>query len=99
MSAMRRAAIYKLAAAAYEMELEVMSGVLQQMGDGRWRIGEHDLLTWLEKHQGEDLVLVLGSLADERPVETRTCRTCGREYVEMECPHCRGNRVRLRGRA
>ena len=54
MSAMRRAAIYKLAAAAHEMDLEVMSGVLQQAGDGRWRIGNHDLHAWLEKHQGEE---------------------------------------------
>ena len=99
MSAMRRSAIYKLASAAYEMDLEVMSGVLQQTGNGRWRIGEHDLLTWLEEHQGEELVVVLGSLADKRPVEVRVCRTCGREYMDLECPHCRANRVRLRGRA
>ncbi|MCA9872435.1 MAG: hypothetical protein KC441_02240 [Anaerolineales bacterium] len=99
MSAMRRAAIYKLASAAHEMDLEVMSGVLQQAENGRWQIGERDLLAWLEKHQGEELVLVLGSLADERVVEVRVCRTCGREYMDLECPYCRANRVRLRGRA
>jgi hypothetical protein len=44
------------------------------------------------------VVLVMGSLADDRPVETRTCRTCGRDYTELECPHCRANRIRLRGR-
>jgi hypothetical protein len=99
MSSVRRAAIHKLASAAYEMQLDVMSGVLRRGENGRWRIGEHDLVTWLEAHAGEDLVLVLGSLADERPVDVRTCRTCGREYVELDCPHCRANRLRLRGRA
>jgi hypothetical protein len=98
MTAMRRAAILKLASAAYEMNLQVMSGVVQQSADGRWHIGNHDLNEWLSQHTGEELVLVLGSLADERPVETRTCRTCGRDYTELECPHCRANRIRLRGR-
>lgn len=98
-SSTRRAAIYKLASAAYEMDLEVMSGVLQQAGDGRWLMGDKDLHAWLEKHQGEDLVIVLGSLTDDRTLEPRTCRTCGREYMDLECPHCRANRLRLRGRA
>lgn len=99
MSALRRAAIHKLATTAYEMELDVMKGRLTQDGNGRWRIGEQDLQTWLAKHEGEDTVLVLGSLADDRPVEVRTCRTCGRDYTDLECPYCRANRIRLRGRA
>lgn len=98
MSAMRRAAIHKLAATAYEMDLQVMNGVVQQGADGRWHIGGHDLAAWLSQHEGEELVLVLGSLADERPLQTRTCRTCGRDYTDLECPHCRANRLRLRGR-
>ena len=28
----------------------------------------------------------------ERPVDPRVCRTCGREYFGLECPHCRGLR-------
>lgn len=99
MSAMRRAAIYKLATAAHEMDLQVVSGVLTQAENGRWQIGEQDVLTWLARHAGEELVLVLGSLADERPLEARVCRTCGREFMDLECPHCRANRLRLRGRA
>ncbi|MCA9935843.1 MAG: hypothetical protein H6662_07625 [Ardenticatenaceae bacterium] len=99
MSAMRRAAILKLASAAYEMKLDVMNGVLSRHENGRWQLGTHDLLTWLERHEGEDLVLVLGSMEDERPVEVRTCGTCGRDYTELECPYCRANRIRLRGRA
>ena len=99
MSAIRRAAILKLASAAYEMKLEVMNGVLLQQENGRWQIGSHDLLNWLEEHNGEEVVLVLGNLEDERPVAVRTCGTCGRDYTNLECPHCRANRLRLRGRA
>lgn len=95
----RRAAIYKMASAAHELELDVMSGVLRQEPDGRWRIGEQDLMAWLSAHEGEDMVVVLGSLEDEREVQVRTCRTCGRDYTEMECPYCRANRIRLRGHA
>ena len=97
MTARRRAAILKLASMAYEMNLQVMNGVLQKTAAGRWRIGSHDLTEWLDQHEGEELVLVLGSLADDRPVQTRSCRTCGRDYTEPECPHCRANRIRLRG--
>ncbi len=99
MSAIRRAAILKLAAAAYEMQLDVMNGTLMPDTTGRWRVGGHDLTAWLAAHEGEELVLVLGSLEDERPVETRVCRTCGRDYTDLECPHCRANRIRLRGHA
>jgi hypothetical protein len=99
MAAIRRAAILKLASAAYEMKLDVMNGVVAQTEDGRWHIGGHDLTAFLAQHQGEEMVIVLGSLADERPVETRTCRTCGRDYTDLECPTCRANRIRLRGHA
>ena len=99
MAAIRRAAILKLASAAYEMKLDVMNGTVAQTADGRWQIGSHDLTAFLERHQGEELVIVLGSLDDERAVETRTCRTCGRDYTDLECPYCRANRIRLRGHA
>lgn len=99
MSALRRAAVYKLAKAAREIDLDVMEGTLRQDENGRWLVGEQDLTSWLARHNGENLVLALGSLSDERPVTTRTCRTCGRDYTELECPHCRQNRIRLRGYA
>jgi len=99
MKQMRRAAIHKLASAAYEMDLDVMSGILHREADGRWQIGDHDLISWLNTHTDEEIVLVLGSLADERDVQVRTCRTCGRDYMELECPYCRANRIRLRGHA
>jgi hypothetical protein len=96
---MRRAAIYKLATAAHEIDLDVMNGVLERDNNGRWHVGGHDLYKWLDSHEGEELIVVLGSLADERPLQVRTCRTCGRDYTDMECPHCRANRIRLRGHA
>jgi hypothetical protein len=60
-------------------------------------VGERAGCSWLAAHDGEELVLVLGSLEDEREVEVRTCRTCGRDYTDLECPHCRERRIRLRG--
>lgn len=99
MKQMRRAAIYKLASAAHEMELDVMTGVLRRDENGRWRIGDYDLSAWVEAHSGEEMALVLASLDDDRDVEVRTCRTCGRDYTDVECPYCRANRIRLRGHA
>jgi len=99
MAALRRAAILKLASNAYEMKLDVMNGIVTQTENGRWQIGSHDLTDFLERHQGKEMVVVLGDLDDERPVQVRTCRTCGRDYTDPECPHCRANRIRLRGHA
>lgn len=97
MTTMRRAAILKLATAAYEMNLDVADGFLIQDDEGRWRIGNTDLESWLTSHNGEELVLILGSLVDDRPIETRTCGTCGRDFTDIECPYCRESRIRLRG--
>ena len=95
----RRAAILRLASNAYEMELDVMNGVLTKEQDGQWRIGTKDLDQWLAAHIDKELVLVMGVLDDDRPVKIRTCGTCGRDYTDLECPHCRANRIRLRGHA
>lgn len=97
MTAIRKASILRLASNAHAMDLDVMNGVLARERDGRWRIGTQDLEKWLTAHEGEELVLVLGSMADDRPVKPRTCLTCGRDYTDLDCPHCRANRMRLRG--
>lgn len=99
MSSIRRATILKLASTAYEMDLDVMNGLVTKDENGRWRVGTQDLINWLEKQEGDEVVLVLGNLSDEQEVITRTCRTCGRDYTDLECPHCRANRIRLRGHA
>jgi hypothetical protein len=95
----RRAAILRLGAAAYEMNLGVLRGALHRDDRGRWFLGKESLDSWLVAHENEELVLVLGSLADETRLETRTCYTCGRDYTDLECPYCRASRVRLRGEA
>lgn len=97
MSNVRRSIILKLSAAAYEMDLDVANGIVRQDEDGRWLIGDRDLNAWLAEHEGDEVALILGSLEDELPVQTRTCRTCGRDYTDFECPHCRASRIRLRG--
>jgi hypothetical protein len=97
MSNERRSILLKLASAAYEMDLDSITGVLQRDDDGRWFIHEQDILRWLATHEGEEVVLIMGSLDDDQPVQTRTCRTCGRDYTDLECPYCRANRIRLRG--
>lgn len=98
MQTTRKAAILKFATTAYEMGLETFQGVVRRAEDGTWLVGQRSLEAWLEAHAGEEIVMALGSLADDRPVVTRTCRTCGRDYTELECPTCRANRIRLRGR-
>lgn len=98
MSQVRQSVVLKLAAAAYEMDLDVLRGLLHRDEKGEWYVGERLLSDWLAAHDGEELVLVLGSLEDEREIEVRTCRTCGRDYTDLECPHCRERRIRLRGR-
>jgi hypothetical protein len=87
----------KLATAAYELDLDVVNGTVTRGEDGRWLIANRDMASWLAEHEGEELVLILGSLEDERPVQIRTCLTCGRDYTDLECPHCRESRIRLRG--
>ncbi len=99
MNPIRKAAARRLAASAYEMGMEQMSGVVQQDEAGDWFVGNQSLEAWLSDQQGNEAVLILASLIDDRPVQPRTCRTCGRDYMEVECPTCRANRIRLRGRA
>jgi len=60
MTTIRRAAILKLASAAYEMDLSVANGVIAQDEEGRWHIGQQSLDSWLSEHEGEESVLVGG---------------------------------------
>lgn len=98
MSRMRRAALLRLATNAHEMQLAVMQGIIRRTDDGRWLIGRYDLLEWLAAHEGQEIVGILGELDDAREVAVRTCRKCGRDYTDAECPHCRLSRERFRGR-
>ena len=85
MKQMRRAAIYKLAASAHEMELDVMNGILRRDDDGRWHIGDYDLLAWLDAHHGEEMVVVLGSMADEREAVSYTHLRAHETVLDLVC--------------
>jgi hypothetical protein len=95
---LRKASILKLGSAAFEMGLQVLRGELERDADGQLQINQRNLAEWLRDFEGQEVVLIAASLADEREPVVRTCRTCGRDYVEHECPHCRTTRLRLRGR-
>jgi hypothetical protein len=100
MPAERKASIRELSTAAYELELDVVQGRVQRGGDaGRWTVDGDSLDEWMAKHDGEEVVLILASLADERPLAAKTCRTCGTDYTGASCPRCRAARTRLRGRS
>lgn len=98
MPAVRKAALRELAAAAYELDAEVMQGELHRGSQGEWTVGDTPLNGWLEQYAGRQVYLIIASLEDERPLPTKVCRTCGTEYTGMECPRCREARIRLRGR-
>lgn len=98
MPAVRKAALRELAAAAYELDAEVMQGELHRGSQGEWTVGDTALNGWLERYAGQQVYLIIASLEDERPLPSKVCRTCGTEYTGMECPRCREARVRLRGR-
>jgi hypothetical protein len=61
-------------------------------------VGSTTLDDWVARHEDEDVTVILLSMDEGRDLEKRMCRTCGREYIGFECPHCREVRVRLRGR-
>lgn len=98
MPAYRKASIRELAAAAYELDSGVVEGRLHRDGeDDRWMVDDAKLSEWLAKYEGQEIVLIIASLEDDRPVPPKVCRTCGSEYLGAECPRCREARVRLRG--
>jgi hypothetical protein len=99
MPAYRKASIRELASAAYELDSGVVEGRLRRRAsDGRWMVGDADLNEWLDTYDGQEIVLIVASLDDERPLASKVCRTCGTDYVGIECPRCREARIRLRGR-
>jgi hypothetical protein len=99
MPSYRRASIRELTSSAYELDLGVVEGRLHRgTEDDRWMINDAKLNEWLAKYDGQEIVLIVASLEDDRPVPPKVCRTCGTEYVGIECPRCREARIRLRGR-
>jgi hypothetical protein len=99
MPAYRKASIRELASAAYELDSGVVEGRLRRGAeDGRWMVGDVGLNEWLAGYDGQEIVLIVASLDDDRPLPSKVCRTCGMDYRGVECPRCREARIRLRGR-
>ncbi|MDY7040893.1 MAG: hypothetical protein SVX38_08510 [Chloroflexota bacterium] len=85
----------QLATSAYDVGASVLRGPLVS-DEGRLTVGDVNIHEWLREHVGHEVILVaapIGEADDQR----RTCRTCGRDYQGLECPHCRESRLRLRG--
>jgi len=98
MPAHRRASIRELASAAYELDSGVVEGRLYRSAeDGRWMVNNVQLNEWLARYDGQEIVVIVASLEDDRPIPPKVCRTCGTEYVGIRCPRCREVRIRLRG--
>ena len=99
MPSYRKASIRELASAAYELDSGIAEGRLRRSVDGgHWMVGGTRLDEWLSRYDGQEIILIVASLEDDRPVATKTCRTCGTDYVGAYCPRCREARIRLRGR-
>jgi hypothetical protein len=99
MPAYRKASIRDLTQAAGNLGGRFTQGVLHKDPEtDTWMVGSTPLDEWLARHEDEEVTMIMLAMEDDRPLESRTCRTCGREYVGYECPHCREIRYRLRGR-
>jgi rubrerythrin len=98
MSPIPRTNALRLASTARESGAEALRGALEQNPDGRWTVGHIEVESWLSRHAGQEIVLMVAAIDAEMPVAyTRTCRTCGNEYEGRTCPHCEAVRRRLRG--
>jgi hypothetical protein len=93
----RKASVLELATHAYELEAGVLRGVLERNQEGSWTIDGVAIEEWLIPFKSKEIVFIAASLEDDRPMKTKVCRTCGREYEGVECAHCRQVRRRLRG--
>jgi hypothetical protein len=99
MTAYRKASIRDLTQSAYALDGHFVQGVLSFDAERKiWMVGSKPLDTWLTRHENSDVTLIMISMDEDRPMESRTCRICGRDYVGTECSTCRETRIRLRGR-
>ena len=99
MPAHRKASVRELATAAYELDSGVVQGHLRRSRkDNCWTVDDRPLDEWLSRYEGQDVVVIIASLEDDRPLRPKVCRTCGTEYTGIQCPRCSEARLRLRGR-
>jgi hypothetical protein len=99
MTAYRKASIRDLTQAAYALNGHFIQGVLRYDKElQKWMVDDKPLDTWLARQENTDVTLIIVATEHEKPMESKVCRICGREYVGIECPVCRETRIRLRGR-
>ncbi len=99
MTAYRKASIRDLTTAAYELDGQFLQGIVQQDKEGgRWEVGNTSIEAWLSRYNGEEVTVIILPMSDDHLLQTKVCTTCGRTYTDVECPHCREVRMRLRGR-
>jgi len=99
MPAYRKASIRELAQAASRLDGRFVQGQLRRDPvSGVWKVGQTPLEEWVARNEDEEVTMILLSMDKGRPLEKRTCQTCGRDYIGFECSHCRETRLRLRGR-
>jgi hypothetical protein len=88
----------RLVSAGRDIGAEALRGILEQKADGRWTVGHIEVESWLSRHEGQEMVVLMAAIDPTVPMAyTRTCRTCGNEYEGRTCPHCEAVRRRLRG--
>ena len=87
----------ELASRAIDMGAGALRGVLHRGETEKWIVGNTDVDAWLGRYEGFELILLAVPIEERGTPETKTCRTCGREYEGDACPHCQTARKRLRG--
>ena len=98
MPAHRKASVRELTSAAYELDsASLRDAYTATQRTAVWMLDDIKLNEWLAKYSDQEIVLIVASLEDERPMPPKICRTCGTEYTGIECPRCREARIRLRG--
>lgn len=92
-----KAAALKLASDSMRDGALAIRGRLERDENGRPILGDRDILEWLGRHEGSQIILVLAQIEANAGDEMQVCNVCGRDYVGSECPHCARVRKRLRG--
>jgi len=98
MRAIRKADIRRLTTEAFKLDGRSLEGILRRDTlNGQFSINGIAIDEWLAREENKEVSLLLIPSESDRPMETQTCNTCGREYSGASCPYCREVRYRLRG--
>ena len=98
MRAIRKADIRRLTTEVFKLDGRSLEGVLRRdTTNGQLSINGVAIEEWLAREENKEVSLLLIPGESDRPLETQTCNTCGREYSGASCPYCREVSYRLRG--